>query len=150
MVWRRLLLLLWAALAIAALALGVQSWRASRGATIVVEWSTASELDTAGFNLYRSQTESGPFTRVNPSLIPGSADPLTGGNYQFADHQVTPGVTYFYQLEEVETSGTIARHGPIQVQADAGGRMELVLAAALTLAAFLGLAWQALPRRSSP
>lgn len=132
----------------AALALGVQAWRTSRSATIIVEWSTASELDTAGFNLYRSESESGPFTRVNPALIPGAPDPLTGDNYQFADQQVTPGVTYFYQLEEVETSGRTTRHGPIQVQAETGGRLELALAAGLTLAALLGLARQAFPPRA--
>ncbi len=100
----------------------------SRNATVIVEWSTASELETAGFNLYRSESPEGPFTRINERLIPGSPDPLTGGSYEYLDSDVDAGVTYYYQLEDVETSGTLTRHGPIQVKATGGGRTELLLA----------------------
>ena len=50
-------------------------WQAIAGmgsARVVVEWSTASELDTAGFNLYRSESPDGPFEKVNQNLISGA------------------------------------------------------------------------------
>ena len=87
---------------------------------MLVEWTTASELDTAGFNLYRSLTPAGPFEKVNSSLIPTNGDPLSGGDYQYEDKSIQPGVTYFYQLEEVELNGGSGRFGPISVHANAG------------------------------
>ncbi len=86
--------------------------------TVRVEWSTETELNTAGFNLYRGEAPDGPFpTRVNAQLIPAAADPLAGGSYSYLDHTVRPGHTYYYELQEVEQSGAINRFGPIAVRA---------------------------------
>lgn len=92
----------------------------SSGTAITVEWSTASELNTAGFNLYRGDSKDGPYTRINPELIPASPDPLVGGTYTFTDTNVLPGHTYYYQVEEVETSGATNRPGLVEVTADSG------------------------------
>jgi hypothetical protein len=86
-------------------------------ASVVVEWTTANEVNTAGFNLYRSEHPDGPYSRVNPSLIPASTDPLAGSEYEFEDTSVQAGRTYYYQLEDVEYSGATNRHGPIVVTA---------------------------------
>ncbi len=99
---------------------GYLAWRSIREVSVLVEWTTASELDTAGFNLYRSLAAAGPFEKVNPSLIPTNGDPLTGGDYQYEDKSVQPGMVYFYQLEEVELDGGGGRFGPISVHANAG------------------------------
>jgi len=131
MTTHRIAWLVCALLAIAGLALGYHAYTGRAAATVVVEWSTASELDTAGFNLYRSDGPDGPFARVNRELIPASPDPLLGGSYSFTDTDVVAGHTYYYQLEDVETSGTTTRHGPIEVKAEAGARTEMLLAAAL-------------------
>lgn len=85
--------------------------------TIVVQWSTANEVNTAGFNVYRSQSADGPAVKLNDQLLPASIDPLTGGRYRFADASVTPGQTYYYQIEDVEYSGTNTKHGPIAISA---------------------------------
>ncbi len=76
----------------------------------VLDWTTASELNTAGFNLYRSENANGPFIKINAQLIPASPDPLTGGKYEYLDKDVVAGHTYYYQLEDVEVSGASARH----------------------------------------
>lgn len=39
---------------------GYIAWSGSSQASVLVEWTTASELDTAGFNLYRSLEPDGP------------------------------------------------------------------------------------------
>jgi hypothetical protein len=44
------------------------------------------------------------------------------------DQNVSPGVVYFYQLEEVETGGATNRHGPIEVKAEGFGNTEFALA----------------------
>jgi len=123
--------------ALAGLALAYDAYTGRSKATVVVEWSTASELDTAGFNLYRSDSPDGPFARVNQDLIPASSDPLIGGSYRFTDTEVVAGHTYYYQLEDVEIGGTTTRHGPIEVRAEGGARTEMLLAAALIGAAII-------------
>lgn len=108
---------------------------------IVVEWTTASEVSTAGFNLYRGENQAGPFSKVNAQLIPASNDPLGGGKYRYEDSNVIPGQTYYYQLEDVELSGTGARHGPIVITAPGGfsdAEMGLVGAAGLVTIGVLG------------
>ena len=40
-------------------------------APVRVEWSTETEMNTAGFNLYRGESADGPFdVKVNDQLIP--------------------------------------------------------------------------------
>ena len=87
-------------------------------APVRVEWSTETEMNTAGFNLYRGESPDGPFdVKVNAQLIPPAADPLTGGSYQYIDKTAKPGVTYYYKLEEVEKNGGANSYGPISVHA---------------------------------
>ena len=144
-----LIVLIWLALAAAAVVLGVQAWRMSQEVAVVIAWETASEMDTAGFNLYRGDHESGPFEPVNAALIPGAEDPITGGSYQFVDSNVMAGTTYYYQLEEVELSGARVIVETTAVQAEAGGRLELVLAGVMFVIAVIGLAGQLRGRQSA-
>lgn len=114
----------------------------SSGTAITVEWSTASELNTAGFNLYRGDSKDGPYTRINPELIPASPDPLVGGTYTFTDTNVLPGHTYYYQVEEVETSGATNRPGLVEVTADSGPNPLVLIASAGVGIAIVGaIAW---------
>ena len=82
---------------------------------ITIEWTTATEINTAGFNLYRGESAQGPFTKVNVQIIPASTDPVAGGRYHFEDTTVLPGQTYYYQLEDLEFGGTSTKHPPIVV-----------------------------------
>ena len=86
---------------------------------VVVEWTTESEVDLAGFNLYRSESPDGSYVKVNTALIPGASDPLLGGRYVYTDTNVVAGHTYYYKLEDVELDGTTTLHGPIEVVAEA-------------------------------
>jgi hypothetical protein len=108
-----------------------------------VEWTTESEVETAGFNLYRSDSSEGPYVKVNPALIPGSSDPLLGGRYVYTDTNVVAGRTYYYKLEDVELDGTTTLHGPIEVVAEEGNSSVFANLAALwpvaVLVAVLGL-----------
>jgi hypothetical protein len=111
-------------------------------APVIVEWSTESEMNTAGFNLYRSEFPGGPFSfKVNDQLIPASSDPLAGSNYSFLDRAARPGRTYYYQLQEVERTGDVNLYGPIAVRAnglDWRHAAVLVLLAAIVLIIWIG------------
>jgi hypothetical protein len=104
---------------------------------MVVDWQTASELDTAGFNLYRSESLQGPFIKINSTLIQPSSDPLAGGSYSYTDSPVQPGHTYYYQLEEVNVDGATARHGPVMGRAQTSGGLELAVGGLLLAASLL-------------
>jgi hypothetical protein len=87
-------------------------------APVRVEWSTETEMNTAGFNLFRGESPDGPFdVKVNDQLIAPAQDPMTGGKYQYVDKTAKPGVTYYYRLEEVEKNGARNNYGPISVRA---------------------------------
>lgn len=86
---------------------------------VAINWTTATEVNTAGFNLYRSENRDGPYVRINPQLIPASPSALTGSVYQYQDNTASSGKAYFYQLEDVELNGTSARHGPIALNVPA-------------------------------
>ncbi|MEW5985952.1 MAG: hypothetical protein AB1791_04905 [Chloroflexota bacterium] len=78
-------------------------------ASLVIRWTTESELDIIGFNLYRADSPDGLFVKVNTDLIPPSADPFIGGEYEFVDQGVERGVTYYYQLETIDRNGNSTR-----------------------------------------
>jgi hypothetical protein len=99
-------------------------------ASVVLEWTTATEINTAGFNLYRSDYTEGPYTRVNVSLIPASSDPVRGSQYRYEDREVLLGKTYYYRLEDVELTGATVQHGPIQVTATSTDGIGVVVLAA--------------------
>ncbi|MBN1887267.1 MAG: hypothetical protein JW850_04735 [Thermoflexales bacterium] len=84
---------------------------------VIIEWTTASEVNTAGFNLARADTPDGAYRQVNAELIPSSTDPMLGGQYTYTDSGVISGRTYYYQLEDVEYTGTLVHHGPLEAQA---------------------------------
>jgi hypothetical protein len=121
---------------------------ATTSPVVTVEWGTASELNTAGFNLYRSDSQAGPFTRLNAEMIPASPDPLVGGSYIYTDTNVTVGYTYYYQLEEVETSGSSSTQGIVQVTAGGGLSVPILITCLAVVFAIIGLLWR-LPRSSS-
>ena len=106
-------------------------------AEVIVEWTTASELDTVGFNLLRAETQEGPFDQINANLIPAGSDSLTGSDYSFTDSSVQDETTYYYMLEEIELTGESSRHGPIVVRARNTSKLELLIGFSLIVGAII-------------
>lgn len=76
-----------------------------RGGATTLNWTTASEAGTIGFNVYRANGE-----RVNDRLIPASLK-AQGGKYQLIDtHNFDPNAQYW--IEEINTRGEGRRSGP--------------------------------------
>jgi len=89
---------------------------ASHNDGILVTWETAAELDNVGFNLYRGATADGPYTRLNATLIPPqNPGSVLGAVYEWTDASITPGVVYYYKLEDLDVKGVSTFHGPIGV-----------------------------------
>ncbi len=89
---------------------------------VELSWETGAELDNLGFNLYRSSStsSSGPCERITASLIPGLGSSPEGARYRYVDTGLENGVSYFYELEDVETTGRTKRHGPVSAVPTAG------------------------------
>jgi uncharacterized repeat protein (TIGR01451 family) len=85
-----------------------------REGAVLVTWETVGEIDNLGFNLYRSRTSDGPYAQLNETLV-AARGATFGATYTWLDQLVEPGVTYYYRLEDVETSGRTASHGPVHV-----------------------------------
>jgi hypothetical protein len=92
------------ALALAALVLAACSVLGG-SRSVIITWEVQSEQDTAGYNLWRAESAGGPFTQVNLALIPAHGDPVVAHSYTYTDESVVCGTTYWYKLEEVETTG---------------------------------------------
>jgi hypothetical protein len=127
-------------------ALGVAIVRFGFPSRVVVTWETASEVDTAGFLLYRSDSPANPFTLLTETPVPAQGDPLVGDSYRYVDRDVTWGERYFYQLEEVERNGARNRF-PDVVEGRAGVGWPWALAAGAALAVLGGVGIGPLPRR---
>jgi len=80
-----------------------------------IEWETASELDNAGFYVWRSLSEDGTYSRVS-QFIPSEGDPLTGAFYEFEDTDVANGTRYWYKLETIDLSQNSAFYGPVSAE----------------------------------
>ena len=95
----------------------LSSFTANRGwGRIILRWVTESEMDNAGFNVYRAETEGGQYVKINDSLIAATGSPNQGAEYVFVDKGVEKGKTYYYKLEDVDLAGESTFHGPVSVK----------------------------------
>jgi hypothetical protein len=84
------------------LAASLLGYQYLRPPQVTIEWETETELETAGFQIYRSTSPAGEFSLITNDLISSKGSPVSGASYTFVDKEVVAGETYFYILEEVE------------------------------------------------
>ena len=88
------------------LPVALSSFRADlREGSVVVTWTTASEMENAGFYVLRSRENGSGFVQVNPVLILGAGTTAEGQTYTYRDTTAVANVLYYYRLEEVSLSG---------------------------------------------
>ncbi|MDN3515170.1 MAG: hypothetical protein NG747_12325 [Candidatus Brocadia sp.] len=90
--------------------------RSGKDGSVTLTWQTATEVDNAGFNLYRANDKDGDYTKINESgLIPARGNAVSGASYSYVD---TPGKgTFYYTLEDVDYYGVSTMHGPEKARA---------------------------------
>jgi hypothetical protein len=87
---------------------------------VTLIWRTESEVDTAGFNIYRGIVRRGKsgtteMEKINDALIPANGSATSGSEYTYIDENAKNGVTYIYQLEDVNNGGGVAtKHEPVK------------------------------------
>ncbi|MEM7584043.1 MAG: endonuclease [Acidobacteriota bacterium] len=75
----------------------------SGDAQVQLSWSANSESDLAGYHIYRATSASGPFSRVNGSLVTATS---------FLDSGLTNGTTYYHLITAVDLSGNESADSP--------------------------------------
>ena len=80
---------------------------------VMLVWVTESEIENAGFNIYRAETEDGEYTKINESLIPAQGSSTQGASYEFIDTDVQNRKTYYYKLGDIDLNGNSNMHGPV-------------------------------------
>ena len=75
---------------------------------VSLSWTASSSSNVAGYNLYRGTDSTGPFTKVNLSLITGTS---------VVDNTAAPGQTYYYVATAVDSSGAESDYSSPPVQA---------------------------------
>jgi hypothetical protein len=78
-----------------------------------LRWSTASELDNFGYDVYRATDPEGPFERItrDPILGAGTTDEVS--RYVFVDEAIDPHMTYYYYVESISLAGVRERFTPV-------------------------------------
>ncbi len=84
---------------------------------VIVKWTTQSETDVQGFNIYRSECDdiSTVGNHINYSLIslPETGTSTNPIDYSYEDIVAYGNTAYYYWLEAVDYGGTSSYHGPI-------------------------------------
>jgi len=92
-----------------------QPTSADRELTNTITWSTASESDNFGFDIYRSERSDGPFKRITPQPVLGAGTTDLPRDYRFVDAGIKAGRTYFYYVESISLSGERKRFTPVMM-----------------------------------
>ena len=72
---------------------------------MLLTWATLNEVDLLGFDLYRAQSQNGPWTKLNATIIAAQNPGSTQGNvYQWTDPNLSDG-HYWYRLDWIEIAG---------------------------------------------
>ena len=78
-----------------------------------IRWSTASEVENFGYDVYRGDTAEGPWVRItaNPVLGAGTTDEVQ--KYSYVDREIEPTRGYFYYVESISLGGVREKFTPV-------------------------------------
>ncbi len=78
-----------------------------------LNWTTASEQDNFGYDVYRGASEEGPFTKLTEKPMLGHGTTDETNNYSYRDADIDPCQAYWYYVESISTYGERERFTPI-------------------------------------
>jgi hypothetical protein len=113
----------------------------------VVEWSTASEIGSAGFDVYRLDARGERWEKVNERRVASLVGAPQGGTYRVADPRAPRAGSRRYLIVETAIDGSARRHGPFDVEVERRAAGEEPPAGPHVDAAWAGRIAAARPRR---
>ena len=79
----------------------------------VIGWTTQSEDNVYGYDVYRGTSEDGPFLVINPDSVLGTGTSDLPESYSFTDGNIAANTVYWYYVESISLSGERKRLTPI-------------------------------------
>ena len=76
-------------------------------------WTTASEQNSFGFDVYRGDSEKGEFAKLTKEPILGAGTSDETHKYEYRDDTIDPCRDYWYYVEAVSTSGSREKFTPV-------------------------------------
>lgn len=77
--------------------------------TIRLAWETATEQNTTGFRVYRSESPAATDWGQPIAALPAAGSAIAGATYEHPDTSILEGMRYYYLLEEVTAANTTFR-----------------------------------------
>ena len=84
-----------------------------KGYENTLKWTTASEQENFGYDVYRSESVDGPFTRITEEPVSGAGTTDETNEYRYVDRRIDPHKAYYYYVEAISLGGERARFTPI-------------------------------------
>jgi hypothetical protein len=78
-----------------------------------IRWTTASEVDNFGYDVYRGTSEDGPFVKVTERPLTGAGTTDVPQEYHFEDSSIQACTDYWYYVESISNSGQREKFTPV-------------------------------------
>lgn len=78
-----------------------------------LKWTTASEVENFGFDIFRGPSEDGPFEKITPEPLAGAGTTDEPQSYVFVDESIDPSRDYFYFIESISLGGIREKFSPV-------------------------------------
>ena len=92
---------------------------------VTLRWITESEIDNAGFYIYRSETKDGEFKIVNPTIIQGAGTTAERNEYTWTDTTAKPNTIYYYRIEDISHAGVREQLATVRLRGLVSARGKL-------------------------
>lgn len=76
-------------------------------------WTTASEVDNFGYDVFRGDTEEGPFAKLNAEPLLGAGTTDETKKYEYRDDSIDPCREYWYYVESIDINGGREKFTPV-------------------------------------
>lgn len=70
-----------------------------------VHWTTRSEVQSQGFDVFRSDRADGGFEKLTEKPIPSARVSVRSRDYEYKDFAIDPCKTYYYYVEAIGEGG---------------------------------------------
>lgn len=92
---------------------------------VTLKWTTQSETNNSGFEVFRSLAETGYYEIIasyeNQLSLVGAGSSNEPHDYEYKDSYVVNGTTYWYKIADVDFNGIRSYHGPVSAVPNGNG-----------------------------
>jgi len=100
---------------------------AEENGKIILNWTTQSEKDNLGFNVFKSSKKNSHYELLNRKLIQRAGNAITKTDYTYIDSTVQPLQSYYYKLESVQINGAKTQYEPKNIYVTGGKPDRFIL-----------------------